>query len=228
MNAEKAMKQEKRYRNLHPRFLPTILWRGDTRKHSVSLTFDDGPHPVHTRRILQILSRYEVPATFFPLGRHVERYPDLIGEISDHGHLIGNHTYGHRHLLFLPRSEIREELSRCSHLISDITGQRPLLFRPPRGLVGWNALREASRMDMRTVLWTCSPRDWTRPGASTIVRRVLRGARRGSIILLHDAKYNDLSEDREQTVRALPSIIEGLRERGYRLVSLTELIGRFC
>jgi len=207
-----------------PGLLSSLIWRGKTGNSSMTLTFDDGPHPVHTERILEILSRHGVPAAFFPLGRHAERHPRLIRMISSQGHLIGNHTYGHRHVIFLSREAVRQELLRCSRLIADITGQRPRFFRPPRGLFGWNALREASRMGMRTVLWTCSPRDWTRPGATIIARRVLTGSRRGSIVLLHDAKYNDPEEDRDQTVRALPVIIEGLRDRGYRLVSLPELI----
>jgi len=205
--------------------LKAILWRGHTGRRAVALTFDDGPHPVYTERILQILSRYQVPAAFFPLGRHIERYPELVREAVRLGHLIGNHTYGHRHLVFLSRRAVREELRRCSSLIAEITGQDPLFFRPPRGLLGPGALREAARMGMRTVLWTCSSKDWTRPGASVIARRVLSGSRRGSIILLHDAKYDDLEEDRHQTVQALPMIIRGLRRRGYRLVSLYDLIG---
>jgi peptidoglycan/xylan/chitin deacetylase (PgdA/CDA1 family) len=204
--------------------LPAILWRGRLRDGSVALTFDDGPHPVHTARILDILRQHKVPAAFFPLGRHAERYPDLIREMSADGHLVGNHTYGHRHLIFVSRETARDELSKSSNIIESITAQRPRFFRPPRGLVGWNALWEASRMGMRTVLWTSSPRDWTRPGAGWIARRVLTRARGGSIVLLHDAKYDDLSEDRGQTVSALPAIIAGLKDRGYRLVSLDEML----
>ena len=212
-------------RNRRAGLFNIILWRGHTGQRAVTLTFDDGPHPVHTERILRILSRHQVPAAFFPLGRHVERYPELVRETARQGHLIGNHTYGHRHLVFLSRRAVREELIRCSGLIDEITGQKPVFFRPPRGLLGWNALREATRLGMRTVLWTCSSRDWTRPGVTAIARRVLSGSRRGSIILLHDAKYDDLEEDRDQTVRALPLIIRGLRRRGYRFVSLDDLLG---
>ncbi len=207
------------------RLLSTIIWRGRTDQRTVALTFDDGPHPEYTGRILRILSRHEVPAVFFPLGRHIERYPDLVREAARRGHLIGNHTYRHRHLIFLSRKAIGEELRRCSSLIEEITGREPRFFRPPRGLLGWSALREAARMGMRTVLWSCSAKDWTRPGVNVIARRVLSGSRRGSIILLHDAKFDDLEEDRDQTVRALPLIIRGLRRRGYRFVSLPELIG---
>lgn len=208
------------------RLFDTLLWRGRTGQRIVALTFDDGPHPVYTERILDILSRYRVPAAFFPLGRHIERYPDVVRETARRGHLIGNHTYGHRHLVFLSRRAVGEELRRCSDLIAGITGQDPFFFRPPRGLLGPSALRAAARMGMRTVLWSCSSKDWTRPGVEVIVRRVLSGSRRGSIVLLHDAKYDDLAETRDQTVRALPAIIRGLRRRGYRFVSLDDLIGK--
>jgi peptidoglycan/xylan/chitin deacetylase (PgdA/CDA1 family) len=205
--------------------LSTILWRGRTGQRIAALTFDDGPHPVHTGQILEILARHQVPAAFFPLGRHVRRHPGLIREAARQGHLIGNHTDRHRHLIFASRRTIREELGRCSDLIGEITGRQPLFFRPPRGLLGWSAIREAARMGMRTVLWSCSSRDWTRPGTDAIARRVLSGCRRGSIVLLHDAKYDDPDEDRDQTVQALPMIIRGLRRRGYRLVSLDDLTG---
>jgi peptidoglycan/xylan/chitin deacetylase (PgdA/CDA1 family) len=225
MSAEKSVRAENISRARGFGWMSAVLWRGDTGKRMVALTFDDGPHPVHTERILRILSRYEAPAAFFPLGRHARRHPDLVLETARRGHLIGNHTYGHRHLIFLSRRAVRDELRRCSDLIGEITGRRPLFFRPPRGLVGWNAIREAGRMGMRTVLWSCSSRDWTRPGVPAITGRVLSGSRRGSIILLHDAKYDDPEEGRDQTVRALPMIIRGLRRRGYRLASLDELIG---
>jgi len=224
MSAPETTAPGKGRRGRRAGLLSSLIWRGHTGNSSMTLTFDDGPHPVYTERILEILARHRVPAAFFPLGRHAERHPHLIRMISSQGHLIGNHTYRHRHLIFLSRETVREELLQCSRLIADITGQRPRFFRPPRGLFGWNALREASRMGMRTVLWTCSPRDWTQPGATTIARRVLSGSRRGAIVLLHDAKYDDPEENRDQTVRALPVIIDGLRNQGYRLVSLPELI----
>ena len=204
--------------------LRQTIWRGRAGDASVALTFDDGPHPIYTPQILEILRRHQTPATFFPLGRNVERYPKLIQKMFAHGHTIGNHTYGHERLIFTSGERVRSEMVKTSQAIQRITGQKPRFFRPPRGLSGWRALVLASRLGMQTVLWTISPGDWRRPPAGLIVRRVLTKAEDGAIVLLHDAKYNDPREDRAQTVQALPEIIRGLRELGYCLVTLTELV----
>ena len=209
---------------LLPTLLQQIIWRGTARESSVALTFDDGPHPIYTPQILEILRHHQAPATFFPLGCNVERYPHLIREMFAQGHTIGNHSYGHGSLIFASRKRLRREMAATSAAIERIIGQRPHFFRPPRGLSGLATLQMASLLGMRTVLWTLSPRDWTRPGVGRIVARVLAKARDGAIVLLHDAKYDDPGEDRSQTVRALPEIIRGLRARGYRLVTLNELM----
>lgn len=201
-----------------------IIWRGRAGNSSVALTFDDGPHPVYTAQVLEVLRRYGARATFFALGRNAERYPHLIRQISADGHTVGNHSYGHRPLIFTSGSLIRREMVRTSQIIERITGQKPCFFRPPRGLGGWRALRTASQLGMRTVFWSLSPKDWTQPGTRRIVQRVLSKTRDGSIILLHDAKFNDPREDRSQTIRALPDIILGLRDQGYRLVTVAELL----
>ncbi len=211
------------------RFLPyplrQIVWRGRTGRGLVALTFDDGPHPIYTPQILQILRQHRASATFFPLGRNAERYPHLIRQIFEGGHTIGNHSYGHRQLLFVPRQRLYRELMETSAILKGITGQSPRFFRPPRGLGGWMTLRLATQLGMKTVLWTLAPHDWARPGAGLIVHRVLTKVRDGAIVLLHDAKYDDPEEDRSQTVQALPEIIAGLRARSYRLVTIAELEG---
>lgn len=209
---------------LLPPLLRQAIWRGRAGSHSVALTFDDGPHPVYTPQILNILRHHRARATFFPLGRNVERYPQIIRQIFAEGHTIGNHSYAHGRLIFVSPQRIRQEMAEASAVLERITGQRPRFFRPPRGLGGLTALRMASLLGMRTVLWTLSPRDWTHPGVGRIVGRVVAKARDGAIILLHDAKYNDPGEDRSQTVQALPNIIRGLRAKGYRLVTLTDLV----
>lgn len=208
---------------LLPKPVLQIIWRGQRGNHRVALTFDDGPHPIFTTQILEVLRQHQAPATFFPLGRNVERQPHLIQQMFADGHTIGNHSWRHSRLIFASRTRIRWEIVETSAAIQRITGQPPHFFRPPRGLTGWRALQLASRLGMRTVLWTLSTRDWQRPQARQIARRVLTKATDGAIILLHDAKYNDPEEDRSQTVQALPEIIRGLRARGFRLVTLTEL-----
>lgn len=201
-----------------------IIWRGKPGDGCVALTFDDGPHPLYTPKILEILRHHQAHATFFLLGRNAEQHPQLLSRMSADGHTIGNHSYDHRQMFLAPGKQIRGEMVRTSEIIEDITGQRPRFFRPPRGLSGWRALRLASQLGMRTVFWTFSPKDWTQPGADRIAQRVLSKARDGSIVLLHDAKFDDPEEDRSQTIDALPEIIAGLRAQGFRLLTLGELL----
>jgi peptidoglycan/xylan/chitin deacetylase (PgdA/CDA1 family) len=184
----------------------------------VALTFDDGPSPTFTPRILDILKRFNVRATFFVVGTLVERYPGLVRRMIREGHTIGNHTYAHPiggSFARRPRKEIREEMDRAQRLLQDL-GIRPVGFRPPGGSWSDFVREEAELRGMRTVLWAVDSRDWTRPPANAVVNRVLRDARPGAIILLHDG-----GGDRSNTVDALGRIIKGLRNRGLEPVAIT-------
>jgi cellulose synthase/poly-beta-1,6-N-acetylglucosamine synthase-like glycosyltransferase/peptidoglycan/xylan/chitin deacetylase (PgdA/CDA1 family)/spore germination protein YaaH len=206
---------------------PTLYHQGAGREHQVALTFDDGPDPKWTPKILDILKAAEVKAAFFVLGGNAEQHPDLVRRIVAEGHEIGNHTYYHPNLSLCWPEHIRLELNATQLLIETITGRSTTLFRPPynadtspSSLGDLVPLRIANDLHYLVVLENIDPQDWARPGADVILQRVKQQRRDGSIILLHDA-----GGDRSQTVEALPKIIDWLETRGDTIVPLSKLIG---
>ncbi len=206
---------------------PALYHQGAADKTKVAITFDDGPDPVWTPRVLDLLAARGVKATFFVVGRNAEEHPDLIRRIVAEGHEIGNHSYTHGNLAEMPEWRQRLELGATERLIEAETGRRTTLFRPPYNadatpsdLAELAPLAFAEKeLGYTVVLEKIDPQDWARPGADVILQRVKEQRRGGSIILLHDA-----GGDRSQTLAALPLILDWLVERGDRVVSMSELI----
>lgn len=190
------------------------------RDPAVALTFDDGPNPEATPRVLDVLGREGQVATFFVLGRHAERWPALVRRIASEGHEIGNHGWHHRKLHASGPRTVRRDLAMGTEAIAHAAGVRPRFFRAPHGFRSPWVTAIAASLGQRTVGWTLGVHDTDRPGAAEIERRTIRGARPGAIILLHDGDGYDPDGDRLQTVEALPGILGGLRARGLTLVSL--------
>jgi peptidoglycan/xylan/chitin deacetylase (PgdA/CDA1 family) len=186
----------------------------------VSITFDDGPNPVATPRILDVLKREDVPATFFVLGRHADRWPELVKRMADEGHQLGNHGYYHRKLHRHLPGYVRDDLTRGADAIERASGVRPRHFRAPHGFRNPWVTPIARSLNECTIGWSLGVWDTARPGADEIVKRTLDGMRAGSILLLHDGDGYDATGDRTQTAEALPGIIDGLRARGFRFVTL--------
>jgi peptidoglycan/xylan/chitin deacetylase (PgdA/CDA1 family) len=185
-----------------------------------SITFDDGPNPHATPLILDVLKRERVHATFFVLGRHADRWPELVRRMADEGHQLGNHGYWHRKLHRRTPWYVRDDLTRGAEAIERASGTRPRLFRAPHGFRSPWVTPIARSLGERTVGWSLGVWDSARPGADEIVRRTLAGMRAGSILLLHDGDGYDADGDRMQTAEALPRIIDGLRGRGFRFETL--------
>lgn len=189
----------------------------------VSITFDDGPNPEATPRILDVLRREQVLATFFVLGQHADRWPDLVRRMRDEGHQLANHGYWHRKLHRRTPSYVRDDLTRGTEAICRASGMTSLRhFRAPHGFRSPWVTPIAASLGQRTVGWTLGVWDSARPGAREITRRALAGMRAGSILLMHDGDGYDPNGDRLQTGEALPAIIDGLRERGHRFVTLPD------
>ncbi|HEV7991321.1 MAG TPA: polysaccharide deacetylase family protein [Gemmatimonadaceae bacterium] len=188
----------------------------------VSITFDDGPNPHATPRILDILRRARVTATFFVLGRHVERWPELVRRMAVEGHQLGNHGYFHRKLHRRSPTYVRDDITRGTEQIVRASGVRPRLFRAPHGFRSPWVTPIAASLGQRTVGWSLGVWDSALPGAQVIASRAIEGMHAGSILLLHDGDGYDPDGDRSQTADALPSIIEGLRGRGFRFTTLPE------
>jgi peptidoglycan/xylan/chitin deacetylase (PgdA/CDA1 family) len=186
----------------------------------VALTFDDGPDPAFTERFLAALG--DTPATFFPLGERVRRWPRLARLLAEAGHEVACHGDSHRSLAALPPRATVASLRRARGSIADACGAAPRFFRPPYGTFNLAAWRAAPRLGMRRTLWSTWARDWeARITPQQIAARLLRGATPGAILLLHDADGSPGAPTR--TLAALPAILDGLRQRGLRPVTLSAL-----
>ena len=185
-----------------------------------SITFDDGPNPLATPRILDVLKREDVRATFFVLGRHADRWPDLVKRVADEGHQIGNHGWHHRKLHRRTPGYVRDDLTKGTESIERACGVHPKVFRAPHGFSSPWVTPIARSLGQRTIGWSLGVWDSARPGVDEIVTRTLDGMRPGSILLLHDGDGYDPDGDRQQTAEALPRIIGGLRTRGFSFVTL--------
>ncbi len=183
----------------------------DNRK--IALTFDDGPHPVYTPRLLDGLKERGVKASFFVVGQNAEQNPELIQRIQEEGHLLGNHTYSHVQLTGITEEEACEELVRTSEVVEKITGEHLEYVRPPFG--SWNDELDCDIL-MIPVFWSVDSRDWTTTNVSEIVRRVVTQTKEDDIILMHD--YYSTSVD------AALKIVDQMMEMGFEFVTADELI----
>ena len=190
----------------------TIL-AGDNARE-LALTYDDGPNDSYTLRLLEILARHNVRATFFLIGRFVRQQPEIVRQIQAGGHLIGNHTMTHPVLLGLSQGEIREQLADCNASIEDATGEPVRLFRPPHGARSTEVLRTAAELGLIPVMWNVTGRDWTPLSAEQIFCRLELKVRmnqrrkKGSNILLHDGGQAHLGVDRGSTLEATSRLLE--------------------
>ncbi|MDB4876120.1 MAG: Polysaccharide deacetylase [Gemmatimonadetes bacterium] len=183
---------------------------------AVALTFDDGPNPDATPLILDALGARGVRATFFILGRHAERWPELVKRVADEGHAIGNHGYYHRKLHLKSPAYVRNDLTLGTEMIERASGVHPRLFRAPHGFRSPWVTSIARSLGQRTVGWSLGVWDSDRPGVEVIADRTVEGAHPGSILLLHDGDGYDAAGDRMQTARAVPLIVDRLLAKDYR------------
>jgi peptidoglycan/xylan/chitin deacetylase (PgdA/CDA1 family) len=181
----------------------------------VYLTFDDGPTPAWTPRVLDLLARYRARATFFVVGRSAATWPGLVRRAYAAGHGVGNHTWSHRRLTGFRGAGLTAEVGATSAVIGRATGARPRCLRPPYGTVDAASAYRARALGLRLTMWDVDPYDWRRPGAGVIAGRVLSRVRSGDVVLLHDG-----GGDRSQTVAALRQVLASLSARGYRFRAL--------
>jgi peptidoglycan/xylan/chitin deacetylase (PgdA/CDA1 family) len=179
----------------------------------VAITFDDGPNPAHTERLLDGLKERNVTATFFLIGSEVAEYPEIVKRMSEEGHLIGNHTYEHVDLCGVDDSQVKWQVEQTNDAIYEVTGERPVYIRPPYG--SWSSRME-EETGMLEVLWTVDPRDWDCDDTGELISRVLEQVENDSIILFHDASAS--------SVDAALSVVDILTERGYEFVGANEIL----
>lgn len=194
--------------------LPKLI-RGNPNRREIALTFDDGPHPAFTARLLDLLKAEGVPATFFVVGKKAEAAPGLVRRMVAEGHEVGNHTFSHVTLTKIPVLDVAAEYRATSDLIGRLIGKRPAYCRPPGGDYDPDVIRAANAEGMTTVLWTDDPGDYANPAADVLLRRATDRLENGAIILLHDGPAS--------TLATLPAFIAGARARGFKFVSLHDL-----
>ena len=181
----------------------------------IYLTFDDGPSPRHTRRILALLDEYEAKATFFQVGEAATTHPELTRAVIARGHALGNHSWSHRDLRQLSRRKVNQQITRTSAVLERISGRPITCMRPPYGAKNARVMAVIRSTKLAMKLWDIDPRDWKKPGASAIAKRVISRADPGDVVLMHDGGGN-----RSQTVTALKRILEALEKKGYRFETL--------
>ena len=189
----------------------------ETSEKVIAITFDDGPHGVNTPRLLDMLKKRNVKATFYVVGNMVKYNPQLLRRMIAEGHEIGNHTVTHGTLSRMSDAGLRKELQDAHDMIVKETGVAPKSMRPPGGAITNNQKKlMLKEFGYPTILWSVDPEDWKRPGASVVTSRLVNGARPGGILLVHDLHA--------PTVDAMPSALDQLLAKGYRFVTITELI----
>ncbi len=208
---------------LGPKLFERIYWRALTDEPKIAVTFDDGPHGISTPQILDLLDKFKVSATFFLVGKHLERHHKIARRMVSAGHEIGNHTYSHSLLYLSTKKRIRDEICRTDTLLRNIDGAEPKFFRPPAGFFTKQVLDIVEQLGYKTVVRDVYPRDPHLPGKKKIVDRVVQRTVAGSIIILHDGG-NTQRVDRSQTLEALSEIIPSLKNKGFEFLTLSALL----
>jgi peptidoglycan-N-acetylglucosamine deacetylase len=209
---------------------PTGQWYGRTftglarGSKQLALTYDDGPNDPHTFRLLEVLARHNVCATFFLIGRYTKQRPDIVRELVKAGHIVGNHTFTHPLLTFKSSTEVRRELNDCRSTLHDVIGEHSKLFRPPFGGRRPAVLRIARELGLEPVMWNVTGYDWNTPPAAEIEQNCSRRISGGNVILLHDGGHKTMGADRSQTVIATDHLIARYKSEGYKFVTIDQMI----
>jgi peptidoglycan/xylan/chitin deacetylase (PgdA/CDA1 family) len=209
---------------------PTGQWYGRTftgiarGSKQLALTYDDGPNDPHTYRLLEVLARHNVHATFFLIGRFVRQRPEIAREIVKAGHVVGNHTFTHPLLTLKPAANVRKELSDCNAALADALGRSPSIFRPPFGGRRPAVLRVARELGLEPIMWNVTGYDWDAPPAAVIEKKVASRINGGNVILLHDGGHKQMGADRSQTVLATDHLIARYKSEQYEFVTIQQMM----
>lgn len=209
---------------------PTGQWYGrtftglDRYSKQLALTYDDGPNDPHTLRLLDVLAKHNVKATFFMIGRFVAERPEIACRVAKAGHVIANHTFSHPNLIYTSTSKARKELADCALALADAVGEHSRLFRPPFGGRRPETLRVARSLGLVPVMWNITGWDWNSKPAEYVEHKVQGQMRGGSVILLHDGGHRQMGADRSQTVIATDRLIARYKSEGYEFVTIPEMM----
>ena len=209
---------------------PTGQWfgrafcQGRRGSKQIALTFDDGPNDPHTLHLLDVLSKHNVHATFFLIGRYVHQRPDIAAEIAKRGHVVGNHTFTHPLLIFQSPESIRREITQCRDAIHEAVGGHSNLFRPPWGGRRPAVFHIARQLGLEPVMWNITGHDWKSPLPEIIEQKVGLNIRGGDVILLHDGSHAAFGANRSATVTATDRLIARYLAEGYEFVGIPKMM----
>ena len=210
---------------------PSGQWFGRTftglsrDEKKLALTYDDGPNDPHTLRLLEVLERHRVKATFFMIGRFVRQRPEIAREVARAGHAIGNHTFTHPNLIFQSAVQTRIQLEECERVLTDVVGEHSNLFRPPFGGRRPLSLRMARSLGLEPIMWNVIAWDWKAPSVEYIEGKITKGVRGGNVIVMHDGGHRGMGADRSRTVTATDRVIARYQGEGYSFVTIPEMMG---
>jgi peptidoglycan/xylan/chitin deacetylase (PgdA/CDA1 family) len=190
----------------------------------LALSYDDGPNDPWTLRLLEVLAKHQVAATFFMVGRFVRERPEIARAVVAAGHIVGNHGYSHTNLIFAGGQTLRRELEETSRAIEEATGERPFLFRPPFGGRRPGTFRAARERKMFPVMWRVTCFDWSAHSPEEILKHARRQIAGGEVVLLHDGGHERMGTDRSATVRATDELIGEYKQRGFAFVTVPEMM----
>jgi len=200
-----------------PRQRPGVFNSAHTTRKIVALTFDDGPHGTLTPKLLDLLQREGIHATFFVLGSCVSAYPEILQRMAAEGHEVANHSWDHPRLTSLGPEKFKHQIQDTTDIIEKNTGRRVTLMRPPYGLYNERIKNELTgSRGLDVILWSVDPNDWKRPGSDAVARRLVNGAHPGAILLAHDIHPG--------TIAAMPQVIAQLKDKGYSFATVSELL----
>jgi len=191
----------------------------------LALTYDDGPNDPGTLRLLDVLAKYDVKATFFVLGKFVQQKPEIVRALASAGHVIGNHSWDHPRLIFGSKAELRSQVERAQKAIFDACGVTPTLFRPPYGGRRPGTLSAVRKLGLEPVMWNVTCYDWKPITADKVFAHAQRQIRGGDVILMHDGDQARMGADRSHTVEATDRLIAHYKAEGYEFVTVPQMIG---
>jgi peptidoglycan-N-acetylglucosamine deacetylase len=196
---------------------PATYFHGRVDQPYIAMTFDDGPSAENTPRLLDILKQRGIKATFFLIGENAQANPDLVKRMLAEGHEVGNHTWTHPQLSKLSDDKVKSEISRTQEAISAASGYTPTILRPPYGAITQRQKEWIEKdLKLNVIIWSVDPFDWKRPGPAVVTSRILAGAEPGAIVLSHDIH--------RQTVEAMPATLDALMHKGYKFVTVSQMI----
>jgi peptidoglycan/xylan/chitin deacetylase (PgdA/CDA1 family) len=205
--------------------LPTRPFRGmSSGLKKLALTFDDGPNDPYTLRLLEVLAKHQIRATFFMVGKYVQRFASVAREVAMNGHEVGNHTFTHPNLFFSSSFQVHVQIEECKRALNDVVGEHSNLFRAPFGFCRRESLRVIGSAGLVPVLWDLDSKDWKSTTSEEIERNVSKRIRSGTVILCHDGDYARIESNRANTIVACDRLITQYKGEGFIFVTIPEMM----